>query len=569
MSYWKLAANAAWAGVYATFAMACLVVLLNGVPPARSSGMELARAMASLAPVYVPVTALVLTTLFVFLRFFAVRRLSPRWQSLKAIVWFATTALFGCAALYALNARSVGELLPPDAREILRTDVTVMSACFLLSCALASMAQVKARGPARRLRILAAAVLMIPVLVLTTSVTGRSARSTPPARPGRAAEVVADAENMMATVGEGRLVLLAMDAASMDHLLPLVAAGELPSFEKMMRKGASSRLDTVHPCMPEVAWDSLLTGRPAWASGWRATERHALPMGPDGLAILPRGLGMAWLRGWGYVTSAAQEGPAWSEGSIWEFSRHAGLSTVLAGWGSAPPSLHDAGRVAGRLQRILGEAEGTVAHDAGALDALRDAVALDMAVRDEALEATKSVGHGPRLLAVRLRGLAEVTRRYLRYHAPAEFGEPASRAGGPLSRVVTGYYEFLDEILGEQLDAAGETGFVMIVSAHGVEPIPMTDRIAAWVGARKAQEGISGSWRRGPDGIFLLHGPGVQAGVRPEEVDLLDVAPTAIYLMGLPIEPGMRGGLLRRVLRPEFLEGHPVHVVPGGSAKPL
>jgi len=367
--------------------------------------------------------------------------------------------------------------------------------------------------------------------------------------------------------GEGRLVLLAMDAASMDHLLPLVAAGELPSFEKVMRKGASSRLDTVRPCMPEVAWGALLTGRPAWASGWRATERHALLMGPRDLDVLPRGMGMGWLRGWGYVTSEPNENLAWSQGSIWEIARHAGLTTALAGWGPARTPPPDAGRVSGRVQRILGEIDAAAMPEPDAFDALREAVALDLGVRDEALEA---LAKGPRLLAVCLRGLAEVTRRYLRHHTPAEFGEPSARTHGPLSRVVTGYYEFLDEILGEHLAAVGDEGFVMIVSAHGVEPLPVMDRIAAWVGAVEVPKGVSGSWRRGPDGIFLLSGPGEQAGVRPEEVDLLDVAPTAIYLMGLPIEARMRGGLLRRVLRPDFLEGHPVHVVPAdGAARPL
>ena len=72
MTYAKFVANAAWAGLHTTLLLAALLVLVNGVPPGGSAAAALARAVLSLAPVYVPATALALATLFVFLRFFEI-----------------------------------------------------------------------------------------------------------------------------------------------------------------------------------------------------------------------------------------------------------------------------------------------------------------------------------------------------------------------------------------------------------------------------------------------------------------------------------------------------------------
>src|SRR5262249_33693478 len=137
VSYWKLIANAAWAGLYATLWIAGLLVLLNGAT-AGVGLAALARAAPSLGALYGPGCAVVLATLFVCLRFFAVRRLTARWRSLKAIVWF-TAAMLGWLTFVAyLNLSWCGPLLSPAAREALRVGAAVMLAGFLAACILSS-----------------------------------------------------------------------------------------------------------------------------------------------------------------------------------------------------------------------------------------------------------------------------------------------------------------------------------------------------------------------------------------------------------------------------------------------
>jgi hypothetical protein len=562
VTYAKFVANAAWAGLHTTLLLAALLVLINGVPPGGSAASALGRATLSLAPVYVPGTALALATLFVFLRFFAVRRLRARWQSFKAIVWFGTAATGWMTAVAYLNLRWIGGLISPAAREALRSGSALLAAGFLLSAALASLGQFRTGQEARRLRILAVVALTSPLLFLWLAAPRGVA--PPPAQERTSGPLETIPAEGGGTAG-GRMLLIGVDAASMDQLLPLAAAGELPAFDRLMRRGASSRLNTLRPCAPAVAWAALLTGRPPWRTGLRGTHLYTLPLGPADLGLLPRAMGISWLRHAGYITSRPVPAPPWRDHAVWDEARSAGLDEAVIGWeGDLALSEQDP-RVASRVARIVGEGEGEAApRDDARLLFLRRAVARDLAARDAVLASLRE--GRPRLVAVRFAGLSDVVRRYLRYHAPAEFGDLPAAQKDPREKIVSGYYEFLDEVVAEMSELAGEDRIIVVVSPHGVEPVPAWERTLDFMGFGRGDVEVSGSWRRGPDGVFLIAGPGVQPGARPEEVDLLDVAPTAAYLLGLPIDREMRGSLLRRLLLPEFLEAHPVHFVPAGEA---
>ena len=62
---------------------------------------------------------------------------------------------------------------------------------------------------------------------------------------------------------------------------------------------------------------------------------------------------------------------------------------------------------------------------------------------------------------------------------------------------------------------------------------------------------------RAPSGVMFLWGPPVRAGVRLDSPTLFDVAPTALYLMGLPGGRDMDGRVLTEALEPSLLAARP------------
>jgi hypothetical protein len=71
---------------------------------------------------------------------------------------------------------------------------------------------------------------------------------------------------------------------------------------------------------------------------------------------------------------------------------------------------------------------------------------------------------------------------------------------------------------------------------------------------------VSGTHR--PEGILFLRGPDVQAGVELQGASILDLAPTILYLLGVPVPDDMDGRVLVEALRKQRLRAQPIESLP-------
>jgi tetratricopeptide (TPR) repeat protein len=108
-------------------------------------------------------------------------------------------------------------------------------------------------------------------------------------------------------------------------------------------------------------------------------------------------------------------------------------------------------------------------------------------------------------------------------------------------------------MLARLLQLAGPETYVMIVSDHGFQSGITRPRTAV----EPAQ------WHR-PQGIFLLSGPGIVADQMIESATLLDIAPTILTLLGLPVGEDMEG----KVLVNAFVQPPVIARIPSWEAVP-
>jgi predicted AlkP superfamily phosphohydrolase/phosphomutase len=138
---------------------------------------------------------------------------------------------------------------------------------------------------------------------------------------------------------------------------------------------------------------------------------------------------------------------------------------------------------------------------------------------------------------VRYAGADAMGHTFLRYAKPEEFGDvpPADlqKYGGALDA----YFEYLDEEIGNAMADLGPGDLLLVMSSFGMEPESLSKRLLAKVLGRPEQ---SGTHERAPDGFLLAYGTNV-APSQAQRGSLVDLAPTVLYYMGLPVGRDMDG----------------------------
>jgi hypothetical protein len=81
-----------------------------------------------------------------------------------------------------------------------------------------------------------------------------------------------------------------------------------------------------------------------------------------------------------------------------------------------------------------------------------------------------------------------------------------------------------------------------------------------WLARAIGDADFSGTHERAPDGFMLAFGATVQHG-RPQRGSIVDVTPTLLYFLGLPVARDMDGFARVDVFTPEFAL-RPVSFVP-------
>jgi len=78
--------------------------------------------------------------------------------------------------------------------------------------------------------------------------------------------------------------------------------------------------------------------------------------------------------------------------------------------------------------------------------------------------------------------------------------------------------------------------------------------------------GMSGHHR--PDGMVILAGQGIQAGVALQEANIMDLAPTILYAMDLPVPADMDGRVLTAAFAADYLSAAQIRYSEESSQRP-
>jgi arylsulfatase A-like enzyme len=106
-----------------------------------------------------------------------------------------------------------------------------------------------------------------------------------------------------------------------------------------------------------------------------------------------------------------------------------------------------------------------------------------------------------------------------------------------------------DAFLGKLLQRLDPGTVLIVASDHGHAPTIL-------------HQDFFTQHRHGPPGILLMMGGPVKPGTVIQGAHILDLYPTMLYLLGLPVPQDVTGKVRLDALDPEFVRQHPVRTVP-------
>ena len=147
------------------------------------------------------------------------------------------------------------------------------------------------------------------------------------------------------------------------------------------------------------------------------------------------------------------------------------------------------------------------------------------------------------LFAVYFGGVDVASHRFWRFAHPREFEGVRPEEVAALGGVIDSYYAWMDDALGGYLAKLGPRDTLIVLSDHGFRTVHIPD-----------QPATSGHHRL--DGILAMTGRGVPKGGRIEGARLVDILPTVLTLLDLPLARTLEGGVPRGALEDSFRASH-------------
>ena len=586
MQYLRMFTNSLIAGALVGAYVALLVLQLN--PRVQLNSIAVARLMATWWVFYGVHAAVFFYALIVLQQMMAVEVRAPGWISLRLLASFGTLAVSMSAIVTWLNLDGFRSVLGPDAASRM-TDGAVVSAASAVICIGLALLQMRLQRGRRFAAATFAAALAVS-LAGPLHFRGIGAPSPPPTGTNTVAQIVPAQSSASVT-------MILLDGASLDFIAPNAAGGRLPHFGRLLDSGAVMHLATLRPTQPAPVWTAVATGKLPYKTGVYSAARYVVPGTDQPLDLLPDFCFAQALVRLGLIEEEDRTSEALRARPVWELLSSYGITAGVINWPLTYPAhgidgylisdefLH---RDATSVQASLRD-EPPLAYPPEVLDEARVA---RMRAADEqapiAFAAQQPSGMQPRegrgtpsnalaadaaaaelaqvfgetrpvqFTAARYPGIDAVGHYYLRYALPRAFGDVSDEERLRHGRVLEQYYTNLDAIVGRAMTALGPDGLLLVVSGFGMEPLSLGKRVLERIAGDRE---LSGSHERAPDGFVIAYGRQVAKGSFPR-ASVVDVAPTVLYFLGLPIARDLDGFARTDIFARSFTGDRPITFIP-------
>ncbi len=366
-----------------------------------------------------------------------------------------------------------------------------------------------------------------------------------------------------------KVLIVGWDAADWKVITPLLDSGKMPALETIVNGGVMGNLASFEPYLSPMVWTTIATGL--------RSDKHGIlgftEPDPESGSVRP-------------VSCRSRKVKA-----FWNMFTQKGIKTNMIGWWPSHPAepidgvclsnlYHHARAEYGkdwpmdpsavhpqRLSEKLAElrvhpAELTEAHllpfvpDAAKVDQKTDKRLASLAkiiaeCSSVHAAATWIMANEPwDVTAVYYDAIDHFCHGFMNFHPPRMKHVP-QELYEMYKGVVEGGYRYHDMMLGRLLSLAGPDTTVILISDHGFHSDHLRPKAIP-------KEPAGPATQHRPYGIFCMKGPHIRKDERIYGATLLDIVPTLLTLMGLPVGRDMPGKALvqafEKPVKPEHID---------------
>ena len=579
MRYLRMLTNAALAGALASVYLAILFLQLN--PHLPLDPVRLWPLLVVVVGFYAIHGAAFFYALIVLRQLLSRELLSPGWLSLRLLAWLTAAAAGGAAVLMWLNLVGLRTALADEAARRLTIGAAAMSLCAFALFAIA----VVHYSFGRRGSIVGASLFLLAVLASVTLPI--AARGPATARPLGSYPLDVGSWAVPAT-GTSRVIVISLDGASLDYISLATAEGRLPNFGRVLDSGAAMHLATLRPTQPGPVWAAVATGKYSPKHGVVSASTYDVGGALEPLELLPDHCFAQALVFLGFLREAPGSSASLRARPLWSILSGQGLPVGIVGWPLTHPVQPVLGFLVSDRFHLMAHPgidpdaadaafpPEVVAGGASAMEATeppgRTRVFLDDEARialpapapiwrdqvyGDVTEALRRRFEDVRLLAVRYRGLDVAGHNFLSSGSRTPFASAATSAGDDGGRLAE-YYRYVDAQVGAALDSLAPDDLLLVVSGFGMEPVGLSKRVLARL---LGDPEVTGTHEDAPDGFMLAYGARIEPGRRIRG-SVVDVAPTILYYLGVPVARDVDGVARTDIFTSEFTAARPITFVP-------
>jgi len=358
--------------------------------------------------------------------------------------------------------------------------------------------------------------------------------------------------NFEATKIEKKITIIGLEGLSFDFLIPLIEEGKLRNFEVLMDQGSWGRLESFPPNEPLMLNNSFNTGK--FPSKHRQISLYTYNyLGLESqLEVVPRYLFFRQLLRTP-ILGISPNIPKIYTKDIWKIFEDNKTTYVKKDW---PFNL--------KIEEPSQKAETTFNlffedlkfETDEIFQKVRTALYSDVEYEESVTELKNQ--QQPQMLYFFLNGLNIAESYFYKYSFPELFGILNQDEINKYSTVIERYYQFYDQIISKYLASLkmGEE-LLVVYSPHGSEPLPLWKRFVEWM---LGNAEISAYHERAPEGMVFFYGQEINKGKNISGMKLVDIVPTLLNYLGLPVAKDMDGIVNSSIFLDEYK--NPVLYIP-------